>query len=358
MSSTRLSPGKAILFSTIVVIVLLGGLELGLRIWANYFRLAYLTYDQKLERPVLVPNARVINGNEKVVVNSKGFVGPEFEKIKPNGVYRIIALGDSCTFAGGWYETTYSGMLATLLKELEPTHKYEVINAGISGYNSQFALNRLKDELLDYNPDLVSIYIGWNDLMKINPANPQSSASMGKVWRTLNESYLLKAYSKVLFFYLRPLLFKPVLEADPDGTKAFDKFVPQAFLANLDEMASLLRQRGIKTILVTRPTVVHLGMTQDDLDKNNVFFPYYAGTYSLERFLSLHRSYNTATKQIAEKYGIPLVDLDEIFDRGTKDSYFIDTMHLSEEGNQLVANSLVGVIAPESNRHLASNSDL
>ena len=40
MSSTRLSPGKAILFSTIVVIVLLGGLELGLRIWANYFRLA------------------------------------------------------------------------------------------------------------------------------------------------------------------------------------------------------------------------------------------------------------------------------------------------------------------------------
>ena len=53
---------------------------------------------------------------------------------------------------------------------------------------------------------------------------------MGKVWRTLNESYLLKSIFKSIVFYLRPLLFKPVLEADPDGTKAFDKFVPQASL--------------------------------------------------------------------------------------------------------------------------------
>ena len=65
MSSQRLSTGKTILFSTIVLVMLLGGLELGLRTWANYFRLAYLTYDRKLGRPVLVPNAQVITTNER-----------------------------------------------------------------------------------------------------------------------------------------------------------------------------------------------------------------------------------------------------------------------------------------------------
>lgn len=356
MSSKRPSIGKTILFSSIIVVMLLGCLELGLRTWANYFRLAYLTYDEKLGRPILVPNARIDNGNEKIAINSRGFVGPEFEKKKSEAVYRIITLGDSCTFAGGWYETTYSGMLANKLREERPNSNYEVINAGISGYTSQFALSRLKNELLDYDPDMVTIYIGWNDLMKTNPAQPQSSVAMGNVWRTLNESYLLKAYSKVLFFYLRPMLFKPMLEADPEGQKAFDSFVPEMFKANLDEMVALLQQRQIKTILVTRPTVVHVGMNQDDLDRNHVFFPYYAGTYSLDRFLSLHRAYNVVTKQIAAKYGVTMVDLDAMFDRGPKDRFFIDTMHLSEEGNQLVAESLAHVIPSLSEKptHLAS----
>lgn len=344
MPSKRPSIGKTILFSSIIVVMLLGCLELGLRTWANYFRLAYLTYDEKLGRPVLVPNAKINSGNEKISINSKGFVGPEFEKTKSEANYRIIALGDSCTFAGGWYETTYSGMLANKLRTKNLNLNYEVINAGISGYTSEFALSRLKNELLDYKPDMVTIYIGWNDLMKTNPAQPQSSVGMRNVWKILNESYLLKAYSKVLFFYLRPMLFKPVLEADPEGQKAFNNFVPQMFKANLEEMAVLLQQRQIKTILVTRPTVVHVGMNQDDLDRNHVFFPYYAGTYSLDRFLSLHRAYNDVTKQIAMKYDITLVDLDTIFDRGPKDQLFIDTMHLSEEGNQLVADSLARVI--------------
>ena len=43
--------------------------------------------------------------------------------------------------------------------------------------------------------------------------------------------------------------------------------------------------------------------------------------------------------------------------RGTKDSYFIDTMHLSEKGNQHVGQFTRWAIAPESNRHY-SNSDL
>ena len=113
-------------------------------------------------------------------------------------------------------------MLASRLAEKNSNIRYEVINAGISGFNSQFALSRLKDELLDYEPDMVTIYIGWNDLMKINPINPDATGRHSTLARILNQSYLVKAYSKFIFFYLRPLVMKPKLTGDPIEATAFD----------------------------------------------------------------------------------------------------------------------------------------
>src|SRR2546430_5102925 len=149
-----LSGTKVAIYSLIIIVLLFGVSELALRLYDRYFRIAYLTYDAEHGRPVLVPNARVHTRDDHVSTNSKGFVGPEFDDNKPAGVTRIIAVGDSCTFAGGWYEKTYSGMLSTLLNGRNSTKRFEVINAGVSGYNSQIALARLKDELLQYQPDL------------------------------------------------------------------------------------------------------------------------------------------------------------------------------------------------------------
>lgn len=342
-TTVKVSFWRGLLYSLVIVSVLLGGTEVVLRLWANYFRVAYLTYDAVRGRPVLVPNARVENGSEHVAVNSKGFVGPEFDKKKPSDTLRIIALGDSCTFAGGWYETTYSGLLAQFLKDRHPDKRIEVINAGISGFNSEFALARLRDELLEYQPDMVTLYIGWNDLMKTNPTNPAAVRryEYGGLWRTLNESYLLKLYSKILFYYLRPLLMKPKLNGDLEGVSAFDHFMPAVYHSNIDAIATTLQAQGIRTLFMTRPTAVRLGMTQDDIDQEHIFFPYFAGAYSLERFLSLHRSYNRAMEDVAHSHQIPLVDLDALFNTSRKDSLFQDTMHLSDEGNRIVAEALV-----------------
>lgn len=342
-TTVQVSFWRGLLYSLVITAVLLGGTEVVLRVWANYFRVAYLTYDPVRERPALVPNARVQNNSENVAINSKGFVGPEFDKKKPAGTIRIMALGDSCTFAGGWYETTYSGQLARLLKERHPDKQIEVINAGISGFNSEFALARLKDELLEYQPDMVTLYIGWNDLMKTNPVNPVAiqQYKYSGLWRSLNESYLVKAYSKVLFYYLRPLLMKPKLDGDPEGVSAFAHFVPGVYQSNVDAIATTLQVQGIYTLFMTRPTAVRLGMTQNDIDQEHVFFPYFAGAYSLERFLSLHQSYNRAMEEVAHRHQIPLVDLDSLFNLRKKDSLFQDTMHLSNEGNRVVADALV-----------------
>jgi len=86
-----------------------------------------------------------------------------------SGVYRIVALGDSCTFGTGFWRVSYPGVLQRLLDASASSRRFEVINAGIEGYNSTFALERIRDELLQYKPRLMLLYIGWNDLMKIDP---------------------------------------------------------------------------------------------------------------------------------------------------------------------------------------------
>jgi len=332
---------KTAMYSLIIVVLFFGVSELALRLYDRYFRFSYLTYDAQHGRTALVPNARVHTPREKVSISSKGFVGPEFNEKKPPGVIRIIAVGDSCTFAGGWYETTYSGVLSALLNARSSTGRFEVLNAGVPGYNSEFALARLKDELLQYQPDLVTIYVGWNDLMKINPANSSATDKHKPLWNLLNQSYLMKAYSKLIFFHLRPLVIKPKLDGDIEGSHAFDTFVPSTFQANLEAMAATLKEHHVQALFVTLPVVVRLRMTQDDLDRNHVFFPYYAGAYSLEKFLSLHRSYNTVIKRVAARNQIAFVDLDAIFNQRNKDELFYDTIHLSDAGNRLVAESLV-----------------
>jgi len=334
-----LSWPKAVIFSILPVLFLLLIGEGGLRVYSWYFRTAYERYNVSTGRLELVPNLQVtIPGGPRIRINSKGFVGVEFSDVKPAGIYRVFALGDSCTFAGNW-DISYSAFLGKMLNA--NGLKYEVINAGIEGYNSEYALGRLKDDILKYEPDLVTIYIGWNDLMKVSPSNMSSSGRVSWLGTALNHSYLYKGLSKVMFFYVRPLLMKPGLTGDESELHAFDRFVPATYEENVSAMVTLLRERNVRVLLLTRPTVLVPQMSADDLRTQNVFFPFFPEAYSVPRLLSLHNAYNNSVRRLAERMEVPLVDLDEIFNQRNKRPLFWDTMHPSAEGHQLIADALV-----------------
>ena len=95
---TRITPAKATLFTTILVLATLLSLEGAIRIWAYYFRSTYETYNAAKGRYEPVPGVHPISGGPPLIVNSKGFIGPEFDAEKPKDVYRIFSIGDSCTF--------------------------------------------------------------------------------------------------------------------------------------------------------------------------------------------------------------------------------------------------------------------
>jgi lysophospholipase L1-like esterase len=92
-----------------------------------------------------------------VSINSHGLRGPETTYEKAPATFRILNLGDSV--AMGWgvrVEDTYGLQLESVLNEErggEPS--FEVINAGVPGWNLENALAYLRAEGLKYDPDLI-----------------------------------------------------------------------------------------------------------------------------------------------------------------------------------------------------------
>ena len=116
----------------------------------------------------LIPNQQ----SQTVSINNLGFRGEEFSIEKPSDTYRIFMLGGSTMFGYGATsdQTTIPGYLQESLKEFNSKYTIEVINAGIQGADSFSELNLLERKLINFAPDLVIIYDGWNDLRAENSA--------------------------------------------------------------------------------------------------------------------------------------------------------------------------------------------
>jgi hypothetical protein len=97
-------------------------------------------------------------GGIPVVINSHGLRGPEITYEKPPNTFRILNLGDSVTM--GWgvrEEETYGRRLESILNESGQNNglRFQVINAGVPGWNLENAAAYLQAEGLKYRPDLV-----------------------------------------------------------------------------------------------------------------------------------------------------------------------------------------------------------
>ena len=135
-------------------------------------------YEVKTLGNELVPNQK----SDSININNLGFRGGEFSTDKPTSVYRIFMLGGSTMFGHGATsdETTIPGFVQNYFQEDYNELNIEVINGGIQGADSFDELKLIETKLLNYSPNMVVVYDGWNDLREQN-----SSTEIYDNWRSM-----------------------------------------------------------------------------------------------------------------------------------------------------------------------------
>jgi lysophospholipase L1-like esterase len=107
---------------------------------------------------------RTFDRKVRVRTNSVGFRYPEIPVAKPAGVRRLFAMGDSTTFGYGVEDDeTYSHLIEVELNSRGSGGRWEVINAGVTGYNSAQGLLFLRRIILKYAPDVLIVSYAIND---------------------------------------------------------------------------------------------------------------------------------------------------------------------------------------------------
>ncbi len=123
-----------------------------------------------------VPNQEVVTqpinflefaANQDAHLNNFGFRGPDIDITKPNNMERIFLVGGSTVYGAGESinETTIPGFLQKIIDEESINYKFEIINAGIQGANSNQESKLIEQQIIDLKPDFLIMFDGWSDLL-------------------------------------------------------------------------------------------------------------------------------------------------------------------------------------------------
>jgi lysophospholipase L1-like esterase len=229
-----------------------------------------------------------------------------------SGKFRIICLGDSCT------RLSMGGMPYSALLEAQlAADGVEVFNASLPGYTSHQCLAWLRLQLLDYLPDLVVVYVGWNDHWRTTGWTDRELAARFSRWRP-----------RLLNLVQRRREPPPLRVPLPE------------FAENLRAMAELVADRGGKTLFVTPP----MHMTEEAVARHVEAGYLLAG----DDLAAIHRRYQAAVRQLASAPGARVFDAAQLFELTQEpELLWSDGIHPTDLGHLVLAATLADKIAVE-----------
>jgi len=347
----RISTRRRILFASIPFLVLLGLAEILVRVThvaetcPNRFNASTLWTCDPILQFKLNPDLDVLGGR----LSSAGFRTHEFERKRP-AVYRILALGDSCTFGQilrgdryGYMHNPYPLVLEKLLADRVGPGRFEVLNAGVPGYNSYQGLMLLRGKLRGLDPDLITVRYGWNDVF-LSDAPPGQSpyrepdSRLAIALEDLALRTALYPFVRRLGFELRARREQSpeaLQEAFARKTQWFPTVPLPDYEHNLRRIVEIGRARGAQVWLLTAP----YNPTPSETARN---FVVYNNKIGFDELMAEHDRYNEATRAIGRELGVPVIDMDAIYRDNPDVALFVesDVPHPSQWGHHLEADVL------------------
>ena len=293
-----------------------------------------------------------------VTINGHGFRGSEFSVEKTPGVVRVVTLGASSTF--GYHDRddeTYPFYMQQMLnrrlqgQSCPQIDSFEVINLGIPHMETPNILAMFREEGSALHPDVVTFYEGWN--------NAVHGVGWAHKWRK-EDSLLLSLYYKVVGKFRKYLLSMALLENVTWQVKEFSstkvreilKKRKDPFFEDLEVLHREVAETGATFIVGSQQSKSSI-IEQKDMP---------GVTYSDEVEL-IHQRLNNGEKVKAQaiyflshnelmknleafthQHHIRFVD--HIQAMNSRRDYLLSWVHVSPEGNKIIANGFVDEIFP------------
>ncbi len=337
------------LFTLLVLFILLLFVEIGLRFAGVTFYPRAITLSPEKNREladvVLEPDGEVqwvvkpsTLADTPLAVNGLGLRGPEINTAKPHSTVRILCLGDSCTF-GARVEKPYPAILQELCDQRLDT-PVEVLNGGVPGHAAHQGVVMLNRRLAP-DPDIVTVYYGWNDHWRRTEALQGPTIQPPPV--TDNILVLRGLRLACSRWLARRDIAKE--EADLDMARTELRLPPSHYYAMLDEFATISSNNGIEVIFFTAP----YAFNQENLHWMVEERGWAASTTEIPE---LHKRYIELTRELAKDKNALLLDLAAIFRQYADTSpaslsmplFHADGIHPTQEGHRLIANALFDLI--------------
>jgi len=218
-------------------------------------------------------------------VNNLGLRGRDREERKIDGTLRIAMLGDSFTMGKGVKDDETFSVLLEKDLNLRSERPIEILNAGVDSYSPILSFLQLRNQLLNYEPDLVILNLDMSDLLQElayrQRAVYDSSGALAGVDGRLDQLHLTRTqrarnwinehlyFSRLLVYYLQrwshqhtgisvasvvgmanPAILAHTLSKD-DTTTRRGQWTP--LFSSIRSIKSLCDERGISFLLTTYP---------------------------------------------------------------------------------------------------------
>jgi lysophospholipase L1-like esterase len=313
--------------------------------WWNYFVGQWNTIWQTLhiESSSGAPPFRLRAGvsaqffQSAVVVNSKGFRGPEIRDPK-GSAYRIVAIGESTTFGctlnpedRPWTEWLEE-MIATRVATSRPV---EVINAGVAAYTLGDSLARIHGDILPLEPDMIISYHGINGFSWLDASIPPSTGARPPRYRERPIRFLANLEHRIRLQRHSSRLAQAAPRRNIAVADPFDTLYGQKY----EELVHIARTNHIRLALANFSMAVNSRSPRDVIEFYRGGFPrvyeqidanvVHSGL--LDRFVERHPEVILVNTQAGLDGQHP---------------HYIDLVHFTESGReQLAKNIFAGIRA-------------
>ena len=238
-------------------------------------------------------------------INQLGFRDREVDLRKKPGTRRVVCLGDSVTGQG---LPGYPQLLHERLQTAPPTPEpWEAVNLGVHGYSALQGLRLFQRLGAQLQPDVVTIYFGWNDHWLTTQSDRSQMAVKMNSW---SGRLYDRLRSKRSFMFLAALL-NPTQRWVPHYQGRGYRVPPAEYRDVLVRFVRAVRTVGAVPVLITAP---RRGLMEATVQKGY--------SESVAKAEQMHDRYAELARDVARQQGAVLLDLAALFAGPECDRYF------------------------------------